>query len=92
MEQIIPCIPGMPHLRIKDLSFSLRRTNMSEFVRSEAKAAREADFVLLNTFEDLDRPVIDALRDKLPSLYTIGPLGLLSESGNDTISGVVCEP
>jgi len=88
MEQIIPCIPGLPHLRIKDLSFSLLRMNMLEFVKSEGQAALEADLILLNTFEDLDRPVIDALRDRLPPLYTIGPLGLLSESGNDTISDI----
>nr|ABR16342.1 unknown [Picea sitchensis] len=88
MEQIIPSIPGLPHLRIKDLSFSLLRMNMLEFVKSEGQAALEADLILLNTFEDLDRPVIDALRDRLPPLYTIGPLGLLSESANDTISDI----
>jgi hypothetical protein len=86
MDQIIPCIPGMPQLRLKDLSFSLRRKDMLDFVTSEGQAALEADFILLNTFEDLDRPVIDALRDRLPPLYTIGPLSLLSESGNHKIS------
>lgn len=88
MEQIIPFIPGMPQLRIKDLSFSLLRANMADFARSQGQAALEADLILLNTFEDLDRPVIDELRARLPPLYTIGPLGLFTESGNDTISDI----
>ena len=66
MEQIITCIPGMSSLRVKDLSTSLRCRDMSEFARSEAQAALEADLVLLNTFDELDRPVLDPLRNRLP--------------------------
>nr|ABR18044.1 unknown [Picea sitchensis] len=88
MEQIITCIPGMPPLRVKDLPTSLRHKDMLEIVTSEAQAALEADLVLLNTFDELDRPILDALLKRLPALYTIGPLVLQAESGNDRVSGI----
>jgi hypothetical protein len=92
MEQIIPCIPGMPSLRVKDLPKSLQVTDYSnhmfQLARSEAQAALEADLVILNTFYELDRPVVDALRNRLPALFTIGPLVLQAESGEDRISGL----
>lgn len=87
MEQIIPCIPGMPSLRVKDLPKSLQVTDHSnyvfQFARSEAQAALEADLVILNTFYELDGPIVDALRTRLPALYTIGPLVLQAHSEND---------
>eukprot|EP00253_Pinus_taeda_P027809 PITA_27809 len=89
MDQIIPCIPGMPQLRVKDLPKSLQLTDSSnymfQFLRSEAQAALEAEFVILNTFDELDGPIVDALRTRLPALYTIGPLVLQAEDG---ISGI----
>jgi hypothetical protein len=52
------------------------------------KSTLEADLVLLNTFDELDRPILDALLKRLPALYTIGPLVLQPESGNDKISDI----
>jgi hypothetical protein len=52
------------------------------------KSTLEADLVLLNTFDELDRPILDALLKRLPALYTIGPLVLQAESGNDKISDI----
>eukprot|EP00253_Pinus_taeda_P015761 PITA_15761 len=86
MEQIITCIPGMPPLRLKDLPTAFRHKDMFEFVTGEVQAALESDLLLLNTFDELDRPVLDALRERLPPLYTIGPLVLQAESGEDRIS------
>lgn len=88
LEQKITCIPGMPPLRVKDLPAALRNKDMWKLVTSEAQAAMEADLVILNTFDELDLPVLDALRNKLPGLYTIGPLVLQAESGNDRISDI----
>jgi len=92
MEQIISCIPGMPSLRVKDLPKTFQVTDSSnymfQFFRSEAQAALEADLVILNTFYELDPPIVDALRNRLPSLFTIGPLVLQAESGNDRMSDI----
>ena len=52
------------------------------------KSTLEADLVLLNTFDELDRPILDALLKRLPALYTIGPLVLQAESRNDKISDI----
>eukprot|EP01018_Ginkgo_biloba_P020129 Gb_27984 [translate_table: standard] len=87
MEEVVPCIPGMPPLRVKDLpSFyvvtkgdSTADDYMFEYLKREAQAALEADFVLLNTFDVLEGPAMDALRTRFP-IYTIGPLLFLTET------------
>eukprot|EP00253_Pinus_taeda_P026556 PITA_26556 len=93
-EELITCIPGMAPLRVKDLPSSLLLTENSnyyyvfEFNKIQAQATLEADLVILNTFDELDRPVVDALQKRLPPLYTIGPLLLQAESVDDRISDV----
>ncbi|KAH9307214.1 hypothetical protein KI387_035125 [Taxus chinensis] len=75
MEEVISCIPGIPVLRMKDVpSFFYDATNyMFQFLVTQSQAAMSADFVLLNTFDELEGPVMEALRERLP-VYGIGPL------------------
>lgn len=35
--------------------------------------------LILNTFDDLEKPVLDAIRLKIPNIYTIGPLSQLQQ-------------
>jgi len=92
MEEILTCIPGMPPLHIKDLPSFLQVTDSSMdymfgYLKSEAQASLEADMVILNTFDELEGPVLDALRNRLPPLYTLGPLFLhAAENGQNRIS------
>ncbi|KAH9307229.1 hypothetical protein KI387_035140, partial [Taxus chinensis] len=75
MEEEIRSIPGMPVVRMKDvLSFYY-------------DAAFSADFILINTFDELEGPVMEALRDRLP-VYNIGPL-LEAEQKNGLPSSFV---
>ncbi|KAH9307221.1 hypothetical protein KI387_035132 [Taxus chinensis] len=75
LEEEISCIPGMPPVRMKDVpSFLYDATNyMFQFTVALSQAVLSADFVLINTFEELEGPVMEALRAVLP-VYGIGPL------------------
>ncbi|KAH9307213.1 hypothetical protein KI387_035124 [Taxus chinensis] len=75
MEEEISCIPGMPLLRMKDVpSFYYDATNyIFEFLITQTQVGMSADLVLINTFDELEGPVMEALRDRLP-VYSIGPL------------------
>ncbi|KAL0352077.1 UNVERIFIED_CONTAM: 7-deoxyloganetin glucosyltransferase [Sesamum calycinum] len=42
-----------------------------------------ASAIVLNTFEDLERDVLDALSSILPTIYAIGPLHLLENQVDD---------
>jgi len=79
MEQILTCIPGMPPLHVKDLPSFLQVTDRTKdymfgYVKSEGQATLEADMVIINTFDELESPVLDAIRNRIPPLYTLGPL------------------
>lgn len=53
---------------------------MFEHMKSEGQASLEADMVILNTFDELEGPVLDALRIRVPPLYSLGPLLHAAES------------
>uniref|UniRef100_A0A452XV76 Glycosyltransferase n=1 Tax=Aegilops tauschii subsp. strangulata TaxID=200361 RepID=A0A452XV76_AEGTS len=46
------------------------------YVMREAERLSLPDAVLLNTFDALEQPVLDAMRAVLPPMYTVGPLHL----------------
>ncbi|GAB2274531.1 hypothetical protein Dimus_009298 [Dionaea muscipula] len=75
----IDCIPGLEGLlRANDLplesSEALTRIVMA-FLQSQ-----QADAIIVNTFEDLEGPILTRIRSKCPNIYTLGPLHLHSES------------
>jgi hypothetical protein len=79
MEEILTCIPGMPPLHVKDLPSFLQVTDRTKdymfgYLKSEGQATLEADMVILNTFDELEGPVLDAIRNRILPLYTLGPL------------------
>ncbi|KAH9307212.1 hypothetical protein KI387_035123 [Taxus chinensis] len=75
MEEEISCIPGMPLLRMKDVpSFFYDASRyIFEFLITQTQASMTADFMLINTFDELEEPVMQALRARFP-VYGIGPL------------------
>jgi hypothetical protein len=81
-EVRISCIPGMPSLRLSELPSFCLATDSSDFffqnVINQSQGTLLADGLILNTFDELEGPVLEALSVNFP-VYAIGPL-LLSQS------------
>ncbi|KAK4480234.1 hypothetical protein RD792_013298 [Penstemon davidsonii] len=43
-------------------------------IKTETKRTTTAKALILNTFEDLEGPILDRIRKHIPNLYSIGPL------------------
>ncbi|KAK9158935.1 hypothetical protein Scep_005509 [Stephania cephalantha] len=48
-----------------------------EFVDKETQKSTKARALILNTFEDLESPILSEIRHRFPKIYTIGPLHTL---------------
>lgn len=72
-------IPGMREMRLRDLSSFIRTTNHDDILvkteMEEVDYASKAWGVILNTFDDMEREVLGALRSFFPRIYTLGALG-----------------
>ena len=93
LEQALDWIPGMKDIRLRDLPSFLRTTNpddyMVKFVLQETERAKKALAIILNTFEELEEDVINALSAILPPIYAIGPLQFLEKEVKDERLSVV---
>ncbi|KAJ6843055.1 7-deoxyloganetin glucosyltransferase-like [Iris pallida] len=82
LSTTIDWIPALKNMRLKDIPSFIRTTNkddiMLNFFVRETRRASMASAIILNTFDDLERPVLDAMAKMLPPIYTIGPICLLS--------------
>ncbi|KAM0873853.1 hypothetical protein ACQ4PT_037820 [Festuca glaucescens] len=78
-KTVIDWIPGMPPTSLGDISSFVRTTDPDDvglrFNIVEAEGCTKAGALILNTFDDLEADVLDALRAEYPRIYTIGPLG-----------------
>ncbi|KAL0438917.1 UNVERIFIED_CONTAM: 7-deoxyloganetin glucosyltransferase [Sesamum latifolium] len=87
LDTIIDEIRSMKGICLRDIPSFIRTTNpddfMLKFVLDETRRARRASAIVLNTFEDLERDVLDALSSILPPIYSIGPLHLLENQVDD---------
>ncbi|KAF8406033.1 hypothetical protein HHK36_008113 [Tetracentron sinense] len=61
---------------------------MLNFALGEVERALKASAIILNTFEILERDVLDALSSIFPPIYTIGPLQLLQNQIADKENGL----
>ena len=81
MDKPITSIPGMESLlRRRDLPGNCRlevENPLMEFIISEASAMKRASTLILNTFEELEAPIIAHLSSFFDKVYTIGPLHAL---------------
>ncbi|XP_061356640.1 7-deoxyloganetic acid glucosyltransferase-like [Gastrolobium bilobum] len=79
MDRIITSTPGMENLlRCRDLPSFCRpkkkgHIHLDSMVFQTQQSLR-ANALILNTFEDLEGPVLSQIRLHFPKLYTIGPL------------------
>ncbi|KAL5715442.1 7-deoxyloganetin glucosyltransferase [Ranunculus cassubicifolius] len=84
LDTPVDWIPGMKNMRLKDLPSFIRSTDpddiMLNFMGEEAQNCLNASAVLINTFDDLEQDVLDAIAVKCPKIYTLGPLQLLGNN------------
>ncbi|KAH7835226.1 hypothetical protein Vadar_024126 [Vaccinium darrowii] len=87
LDTTIDWIPGMKNIRLKDLPSFVRTTDpndqMVKFHIEEAEAALKASAIILNTFDALEKPVLDSLSSFLPPVYALGPLQLMVKQVSD---------
>ncbi|VAI69256.1 unnamed protein product [Triticum turgidum subsp. durum] len=81
LDTTIDWIPAMPKdMRLRDLPTFLRATDpddiMFNFFVHETAAMSQASAVVINTWDELDSPLLDAMSKLLPPIYTVGPLHL----------------
>ncbi|XVF83814.1 hypothetical protein PTKIN_Ptkin16aG0523300 [Pterospermum kingtungense] len=79
MDRLITSVPGMETLlRCRDLPSFCRATDMEDSVMQlvvkQTRKSPEAHSLILNTFEDLDGPILSHIRAKCPHIYAIGPI------------------
>lgn len=79
MDRLITSVPGMESfLRCRDLPSFCQvrdiRDPQLHLVASETRQSARARALILNTFEDLEGPVVSHIRAHCPKTYTIGPL------------------
>ncbi|XP_078429691.1 7-deoxyloganetin glucosyltransferase-like [Wolffia australiana] len=83
LDTFVDWIPGMPNIRLKDLPCSLRTMRpedfLVKFILREAERASKVNGIVVNSFENLEGPVLKAIQQILPPVYAIGPLSLLSQ-------------
>lgn len=72
----------MSSIRLKDIPTFIRTTNdevMFDFMGSEAENCLNASAIILNTFDEFENKVLEAIiATKFPYIYSIGPLPLLA--------------
>lgn len=90
LDAAVDWIPGLKNMRLRDFPSFIRTTDrndiMLNFCTREAQRAAKASAVILNTFDELELPVLEAMAGLLPPIYTVGPLSLLSH-GQDVAGG-----
>ncbi|KAI3439271.1 Glycosyltransferase, partial [Psidium guajava] len=83
LDTVVDCIPAMEGIRLRDLPTFIRTADpddiMVNFNSVSVNKALEADGVILNTFDDLEGEVVEAIKAKYPELYTLGPLPMLHQ-------------
>jgi len=84
MDTPVDWAPGMSkHMRLKDFPTFLRTTDPNDVLMSfqlqEVERSEYASAVVINTFDELEQPALDAMRAIIPAVYTIGPLASVTE-------------
>ncbi|XP_077216052.1 7-deoxyloganetic acid glucosyltransferase-like [Tasmannia lanceolata] len=85
MDGAIRLVPGMEtFLRRRDLSNFLRAKEHTDraiqLIMTEALNTCRASSLILNTFEDLEGPILSHIRSRISTIYTIGPIHALLKS------------
>lgn len=79
MDLLVKSVPGMEgFLRRRDLPGYCRVNDINDpllrMITYQSKQTSKAQGAIINSFEDLEGPIISQIRNALPNLYPIGPL------------------
>ncbi|KAL1806177.1 hypothetical protein ACET3Z_029245 [Daucus carota] len=79
MDLPIKSVPGMESfLRQRDLPKMFRVADINDrsfqMMLNETQQTVRAQALILNTFEDLEGPILSQIHTRIPNIYTIGPL------------------
>uniref|UniRef100_A0A5B7A2E3 Glycosyltransferase n=1 Tax=Davidia involucrata TaxID=16924 RepID=A0A5B7A2E3_DAVIN len=79
LDALVTSVPGMEDfLRRRDLPSFCRTGDLTDpniqLYESERRDTTQASGLILNTFEDLEGPILSRIRTLCPNLYNIGPL------------------
>ncbi|RZC53875.1 hypothetical protein C5167_012737 [Papaver somniferum] len=84
-------IPGFDNIRLMDFPAFARITDpndkMIEYILGETENATKASGIILNTFDELENEVVEAMRSgnlSLPPLFTLGALHILIDQIQQT--------
>ncbi|KAE8666800.1 7-deoxyloganetin glucosyltransferase [Hibiscus syriacus] len=81
LDTVIDWILAMEGIRLRDIPSFIRTTDpdsiMLHFLAVETERTRKASAIIINTFDDLEHDVLDALNSMLPPVYSVGPLHLV---------------
>ncbi|KAJ3683782.1 hypothetical protein LUZ60_014009 [Juncus effusus] len=88
LDMPVDCIPGNKNIRLRDIPTFLRVTDtddvMFKYVLYIMRRASEGSAIAINTFDELEKPVLDGLSSMLPPIYTVGPVSMLSHQIKET--------
>ncbi|MCL7039749.1 hypothetical protein MKW94_012753 [Papaver nudicaule] len=91
LETVVDWIPGFNNIRLMDFPAFLRTTDpndkMVDYILGETENATKGSGIILNTFDELEKDVVDAMRSgnlSLPPIYTLGALHLLTNQIQQT--------
>nr|WRW51046.1 7-deoxyloganetic acid glucosyltransferase [Uncaria rhynchophylla] len=79
MDLLVTSVAGMEgFLRRRDLPAFFRVDDVNDpgfqTIKTETRRSIKARALILNTFEDLEGPILNQIRKHIPTLYSIGPL------------------
>ncbi|KAI3686082.1 hypothetical protein L1987_79752 [Smallanthus sonchifolius] len=85
LDTVIDCIPTMSGIRLKDIPPFVRviypgDEYMVQFLCLQLERAKRASAIIFNTFDELERDVLDSLASIYPPCYGIGPLHLVEKN------------
>lgn len=92
MDRIIDKVPGMENLlRCRDLPGFCRAADPNndpvlQFIVNQLTRSSKFDALIINSFQDLEGPILSKIQTLCPKIYPIGPLHALLKSKQKTES------
>ncbi|XP_022869864.1 UDP-glycosyltransferase 85A8-like [Olea europaea var. sylvestris] len=82
LDTTLDWVPGTKNIRLRDFPSFIRTTDLNDFMInfmiSEVEAVPKAKAIIINTFDALEKDVLDALSSINPVIYSVGPLQLMT--------------
>ncbi|WMV19711.1 hypothetical protein MTR67_013096 [Solanum verrucosum] len=84
LDTIVDGIPGMSNIRLKDLPSFISTTDPDDillnYLGNEAQNRLKSSAMIINTFTELERKVLEAIEARFPNIYVTGPLSLMEKT------------